>query len=109
MLFAGLPPQGMGVTLLVATIVRVITGAHLMCAMGGEHCTIGDVPTALLVARLVVTIVPVGRCQLPPCSFIMLLGQCVILFWLIRSRATFPLSSMGYSCACDAKKPQPAT
>ncbi len=88
--FAGLPPQGMGIALLIATIVWVIVGMHLMCVMGGKHCTIGDVPPALLVALLVVTIVPAGRRQLPPCSFIVLSGQCVILFWLIRSRATFP-------------------
>jgi hypothetical protein len=105
MLFSGLPPHLTGVTLIVATIIRVILGAHLMCAMGGKRCTIGDVPPALLVGLLVVTIIPAGRLQLPPCSFIMLSGQCVILFWLIRSKATFPPSSMGYSCACDAKKP----
>jgi hypothetical protein len=35
MLFVGLPPQVIGIALLVATIVRVIVDAHLMCAMGG--------------------------------------------------------------------------
>jgi hypothetical protein len=104
MLFAGLPPQGTGVALLIATIVWVIVSVHLMCAMGGMHCTTGDVPLALLIALLVMTIFPAGRRQLSPCSFVMLSGQCVILFWPIRSRATSPPSSMGYSCACNAKK-----
>jgi hypothetical protein len=109
MLFAGLPPQGMGAALLVATIVWVIVGAHPMCAMGSIHCIIGDVPPTLLVSLLVVTIVPAGHYQLPPCFFVVLSEQCIMLFWLIRSRATFPPSSMGYSCACNAKKPPPAT
>jgi hypothetical protein len=109
MLFTGLHPQGMGVALLIATILQVIVGMHLMCAIGGMGCTIGDVPLAFLVALLVVTIIPAGQRQLPLCSFVMLSGQCVILFWLIRSRATSPPSSMGYSCACNAKKPWPAT
>ncbi len=102
MLFGGLPPQGTGVTLLVATIVRVIVGAHLMCTMGVVCCTIGDVPPALLVALLVVTIIPAGRCQLPPCSFVVLSGQCVVLFWLIRSRARQPPPLLAWATAALA-------
>ncbi len=111
MLFAGLPPQGTGGALLVVTIIQVIVSAHLMGTMSSVHCTIGDVPPTLLVALLVVSIVPAGCCQLSPCFFVVLSGKCIISFWLIRSRsrATSPPSSMDNSCACNTKKPRPAT